>query len=417
MAVTATGTSQTGNIGVSFHFYNKKLLECAAPKMPLAQFAQTVTVPLNSGEVAVFTKLMQLAPVTSALDETTAASAVQVYSSQISTTVARWGKAIGVSTLLDDTFINKPTTAYSEILGINAGESMNLELGKTLLGASTTDDKAGVIALVYDSSQLSTNNISGTATAAGSTTSLIDTTGLAAITADLVKGGWISFTNPQEQNFGISRKILALDATSDIVWWTTAIPVATSTSTTYRIGHFGHASSSTTTGGSDIYCMAAVVRATSLLEKNFAMTFPDGYWRGTLCPDSEAHFLTETSVGTWVSRHQYADQTNLLDGEIGRFHGVRYSRDNKPYRISDAAGFPYSATGAIFADFILGRDSLGRCGLSGQTDTQFIVKRPGPQTTSDPTNNFCTASWVTTFARLSLNACSAVAIITEPTQN
>jgi len=410
-------------MGATYIHNVKKLLDVARFKMPLKQFAQIKSVPLHSGHQAKFTRLMHLAPVTASLSSSpgegtpvTYANLVSPYAQTITATVAPWGNSIGISDLLNDTFINPAVTAYMEILGINAGESMNLEHQKTVAANTTADDVAGMIAYVYDISQLATNNIRGTASAAGSTTSLVDTTGaVASLTADIAKGGWITFTNPQERNYGLSRKILAVDATSNIVWWTTAVNVATSTSTTYRIGHFGHASASTTTAGTDIMNGTAINNGVTILNMENAPTFNDGYFRMTIDPYSESHLRADTTAGGFTDAHKYIDMGNLLDGELGRFGGVRLVKETKPYRIADAAGFGYNATGVLFCNFLMGKGALGICGLSGQTDTTYKIKHPGPTTTSDPNDMVHTASWKTNFGRLALNSCSAVGIITNPT--
>jgi len=93
--------------------------------------------------------------------------------------------------------------------------------------------------------------------------------------------------------------------------------------------------------------------------------------------------------------------------------------DNKPYRLAITQPHDYSATGGLHMSFVLGKDCLGAAGLQGQlkmgeSDTTVIIKRPGPQTVSDPLNKRGTAGWKTVFGRLSLNACNGVGIITYP---
>jgi len=412
MAVQITGTYGTG-IGPTYTFVVKRLLETAKPLMPLANLAQTKTVPLHAGKTAQFTRLMTLAKVTSAATEGAAATPVAPVAQDFTVTIAEWENAISVSSLLDDTFINPLLTSYAEILGINAGESMETELQKTMAGTSTTDDAANMLALVYDASQVGTNNKSGTATATGTTTSLTDTNRTEAY--DFWKGGWITFTNPAEQNYGLSRKCLAFDATDDIIYWTTAVKVATTTSTTYRIGSPGATSS--LTAGTDVMCADALRRCRTLLHKNKALPLSGGFYAGTVDPDNEYHLTGEsTAVSGFIDVMKYADSGVLLTGELGRLGGVRMVLETTPYEASSTSSYDYSAGGALVLNFVLGRDCLGRCGLSGQSDTQVITKRPGPQTTSDPTNKFCTMAWKTTFARLGLNSCWGVGLLTSPTK-
>lgn len=413
-------------MGATYIHNVKKLLDVAKFKMPLKQFSQIKTIPLHSGYSAKFTRMMHLAPVTQSLSASpgegtpvTYATLISPYAQEITVSVAPWGNSIGVSDLLNDTFINDLSTSFMEILGMNAGESMNLEHQKTLAAATTTDDVAGMIAYVYDANATATNNCRGTATTTGSTTTLVDT-GLATQynANDHVNGGWITFTNPQERNYGLARKVLDFVSTTGVVSWTTAVNVATTTATTYRIGCFYHDAStlSTLTAGTDVMCMAAINNATTILNLENTPTFNDGYFRMTCDPYAEAALRNDTdAVIGYTAVHKYVDQGNLLDGEIGRAGGVRIVKETKPYRITEAAGYAYGVAGTIYCNFILGKDALGICGLSGLTDTQYKIKHPGPTTTSDPNDMVHTASWKTNFGRLALNATSCVGIITMPT--
>lgn len=414
MAYQLTGTYGTG-IGPTYTFVVKKLLETAKPLMPLAGLAQTKTIPLHSGKTAKFTRLMQLAKVTTAATENAAATPVAPTAQEFEVTTAIWENAIGLSTFLDDTFINPALAAYSEILGINAGESMELELQKTLGAVSTTDDIAGMMAFVADDSQYGTNNVTGTATSAGTTTKLIDTALTQA--ADFWKGGWITFTNPAEQNYGLSRKCLAFDASADSLYWTTAVKVATSSTapkTTYRLASPGATSS--LTAGTDVLNAKVLRRVKTLLHKHMAMPLSGGFYVGTVDPDNEEHLTGDTATGGFIETHKYTDNTIILDGELGRLAGVRLVAETNPYELSSSSSYDYSDGGALVMNFVVGRDCLGRCGLSGQADTQVLIKRSGPQTTSDPTDKLCTMAWKTTFARLRLNSCWGVGVLTSPTR-
>ncbi len=388
----------------------------AKPEMPLAGLAQKVVIPLNSGLTAKFTRPLRMAKITTAstAGEGVALTPLAVTAQTKSVTVAEWENAISVGTLLDDSFINPVLSGWMEILGINAGQSMELELQKTLGGETILVDTAGIMPLVYDVSQVTTNNKSGTATHTGVTTNLRDTTVLTQA-ADYWVGGYIAFTNPEEKNYGLSRKVLAFDATSDIVWWTTAVAVATTTATTYVIGSPGATSSLTT--GTDVLCADALRRGVRLLRKQSALPIQGGYFVMPVDPDNEYHLTGETAAGGFIDIHKYVDNTILLEGEIGKVGGVRMVRETTPFELSATAlNYEQVAGGALTMNFLLGRDCLGKCGLSGTSDTQIIVKRPGAQTTSDPSNKFSTAAWKTTFARLSLNACWGVGIITAPSK-
>lgn len=215
---------------------------------------------------------------------------------------------------------------------------------------------------------------------------------------------------------------MAFDATNDSLYWTTAVFAATSATapkSTYRLASPGATSS--LTAGTDVILAPAILRAKTLLHKNKARPISGGYMVGTIDSDSEAALVGDaTAVTSFIQVHQYTDNAPILNNELGRIYGVKLVRETNPCRVTKASSFDNVAYGSeasddLFVNFVLGRDALGRCGLSGQIDTQAIVKRPGPQTTSDPSNMFCTMSWKTTHARLSLNSNWAIGIVTSPT--
>ena len=411
MAVTITGAYASTKIGPTYTHNVKKLLEMAKDNMPLAQLAQTVTIPLNSGLTARFTRLLRMAKVTSALTEGASGTEVNVAAKHFDVTCADWGNFTQISSLLDDTFINPAVTAYMDVLGINAGESMNLQLQISLAGASITDDIAGITPYIYDASHLTTYNKKGTASAAGSTKSLIDTSGLATEAADFWKYGWIDFTNPAEANYGLSRRVLAFDATSDIVWWTTAVNIATSISTTYRISAPGALAA-----GTDALAPATFRYALDRLRKQKASPIWGAYYALTMSPESESDCFNVASAGTaniWEA-YKYTNNEPILANEIGKYGGFKILRDSNPYTVVITT-MQYSDTGTAEICFALGKNALGRAGLSGQTDTKYIIKHPGPQTTSDALDQFHTAGWKTNFARMPINACAAVGLVVAPT--
>jgi hypothetical protein len=356
-----------------------------------------------------------MAKVTAALSEGAVATPFALKAQIISATVARWGNAIGGSNLLDKTFINRYMTSVTDTLGVNAGESVEFELQKALSANTTTDDVAGVIMLVWDVSQLATNNQNVTATSAGTTTTFLST-GISQAANDLLNGGWITFTNPESQLYGVSRKILDFVGATDTVSWTTAVPVAPTTSDTARIGCFNEDGTTSLTAGTDVYTTAVAIYAVRILRKHMAQAFPDGYFHGTLDPDNENYMISDTTaILGWASTRQYADTIALLKGEVGKAFGVRYVSETNPMALDISAGFPANATntGALVVNYILGQNCLARCGLTGLTDTDIMLSTPGA-TVYDPTDNLRTASWVTTHARLSLNACHGVGIVTRP---
>lgn len=436
-----TGTYGTG-IGPTYTWVVKKTLEYAHPKMPLHTYAQKRNIPLNSGKTARFTRLMHLAPVTSAGTEGAALTAVAPWAMHFDVTVKEWENAISVSSLLDDTFITPALEAYLEILGINMGESMQLELQKTLWGEDydetslTYEADVGCIGLLGDATtgDLKKWNQHISAATSGSTTTFVAAASVndkvgGAYNDDFL-GGSIVFTNPQSQCYGLGRRIFDWTSTAPTATWKTALPVATQrkrslyTEDAYLMC-FGSAEGAAgasigLTQGTDILSAALIRRSVAILRKMMAPTIRGADYVCVAGSESYHDVGGATGSGEFIDVHKYGGPSDaLFSGEVGRIAGCRVVLDHKPYRLAATTPYDYDAAGGLHVSFVLGRDALGACGLQGQNtlgdnDTQVIIKRPGPQTTSDPTNKFSTAGWKTTFARLSLNACNAVGIVTYP---
>lgn len=438
MAVQVTGTYGTG-IGPTYTHIIKKLLEHANPKMPVHQFVQKRWIPLNTGKTAQFTRLLHIAPVTSPLTEGSATTPGKVYAQDFTVSVEEWGKAIACSTLLDDTFINPALDAHIELLGINAGESMQLELQKTLWGEDydettrTAEANVGCIGLTwFATADAGKRNVLSTADSTGTTTTYVandlNTAPSYGDNNDTFLGASIVFTNPQSPNYGLGRRVYDSTSSSPTITWKTAVKVKTGTLDdtnltanleTARLSSFGSAGGNDMTQGTDILSAGALRRAVGILRKESAEPYSDPYFVAVVSPESYDNLLGSTSTGDFVDIHKYTTTAPLLTNECGRLAGCRIVLDNKPYKLSASTPYDYSSSGTLHVTFVLGKNALGACGLQGQlklgvTDTNVIIKRPGPQTVSLPLNEYGTAGWKTTFGRLSLNACSAVGIVTYP---
>jgi len=441
-AVQITGTYGTG-VGPIYTHINKKLLEIARPIMPLYQFAQKRFIPLNAGKTAQFTRLLHIAPVTSALTEGSLTDAVKVYAQDFTVSVAEWGKAVAVSTLLDDTFITPALQAQVELLGINMGESMQLELQKTLWGEDyddvtlTHEANTGAIGLAWASTAATLNalNFNVAASTSGSTVTFVSGSLVAAGSHygrndDTFLGGGIVFTNPQSPNYGLGRRVFDYTSAAGTVTWKTAVKTTTATLDndafvagleTARVMSLSSATTLSLTANTDRLKAAALRRACGILRKESAPPFQAPYYVAVVSPDEYHNLSASTATGEFIDIHKYTDIGPLLQNEVGRIGGCKVILDNKPYKLAITSPFDYSATGGLHVSFVLGKNAFGCVGLQGQnqlgqSDTKVILKRPGPQTTSDPHDMINTASWKTTFARLSLDASNAVAIISYPNE-
>ena len=162
----------------------------------------------------------------------------------------------------------------------------------------------------------------------------------------------------------------------------------------------GAKSNITDVAATDVLSGAEIRKAARTLKLNGAMKFEDGYFRG-IVPSNCVYDLLGNSE--WLDAHRYTDATNILNGEVGRLHGVRFSETNNVATTS--------STVTVYHTFIFGKEAYGIVDIGGSSNVQIIVKNPGAQDTSNPLNMFGTIGWkVNAFAVQTLNSAFIVQI-------
>jgi N4-gp56 family major capsid protein len=76
-----------------------------------------------------------------------------------------------------------------------------------------------------------------------------------------------------------------------------------------------------------------LVAAVVALKQGDVPTFPDGYYRCFASPATTAAFMTQAGELGWTDTMKYASSMALLNGEMGKFRGVRFIETN---RVADA---------------------------------------------------------------------------------
>lgn len=67
-----------------------------------------------------------------------------------------------------------------------------------------------------------------------------------------------------------------------------------------------------------------VKRAVARLKSQEIAPYSDGFYRAHVHPNATFDLMSDTSVGGWIEASKYAATTQLLDGEVGRYAGVRF---------------------------------------------------------------------------------------------
>jgi len=137
---TTTGLTQLMSI-----FYDKVFLDRAEADIRYDYGAQKKSVPLNSGKTVYFNRFSPLAVATTALTEGTSPSAVSMSSTIVSATVAEYGTYTVVSSLFDMTSIDVGLKEHVEVMGQNAGETLDTLIAAALSAGGTAQIVSGKV--------------------------------------------------------------------------------------------------------------------------------------------------------------------------------------------------------------------------------------------------------------------------------
>jgi N4-gp56 family major capsid protein len=131
-----------------------------------------------------------------------------------------------------------------------------------------------------------------------------------------------------------------------------------------------------------------------------------------LAPQTARDILNDPKV---VLAGQYGTSKGLMNGEVGRWYGVRALVGTNPF-IEDGNGsegtyaVPASAADAIYRNFVLGSDGFGIPQLGGASPFNPSVMICDKPDKSDPSNAFITAAIRTYWVSKTLNTAWIVSI-------
>jgi len=380
-------------------YYDRKLLEFAEPIMVADKLADhSRDIPQKEGKTVNFTRYVPLDKITEATAEGSNPDYVEMEAFNFEKTVAKYANSIRLTEEVQ-------LTAYDDVLdgavmlqGINMGESINYQYRKAMA--------LGFYPMRVDNS--TTYAKTGAVTTSTSTTVICDTSLTQAdhFWAD----GLIIFTSGQ--NAGSAHLVTAFDATDDKVTFTPALKEKADVGDTFRIVV------TTDLADTNVVTCAAVERAVAILKNNKAPKYDGKNYVGIISPFVTYDFMQDSA---WVNAKHYASPQDILNGELGKWGGVRWYEDTEAWKelINDGTahestqdrGFGlYSASGTINHTPIFGKHALAGTRISGVKD-KLIIKVSGPQDTSNATNAFSLVSWRVYFVGVVLNGLFGVNIL------
>lgn len=378
-------------------YYDKKFLLRAQAELAGYQFGQKRALPGGVGKTVYFSRYMPLDKVTSALDETDdggipLSSRQKFKTEEISATAALWGDFVAISKMASITALDKDVSQKIDIIGQQAGESIDAYVLKTM-GQGLLRRRADGDA-VYQAS--------GTGASGFSTTGLTSAEGCSTSATSTFVGGWITVT--AGTNYGQTRLISAStkSGTSVQALVFAAFPKAMDATSQFRI------TVGTGLVATDVLTTANLRLALRDLKRGKAMKAEKGYFIGLINPDIEYDFMGDT---TFVAAATYKDSVDsLYTGEIGKWLGIRFVGASQLLRESVVGVAAEDA--AVHVAAILGKEAYGVVELEGQGQ-KIYVKTPDQLGQSIPLYGTC--GWQVGFETKMLNSCFGVGLMVGAT--
>lgn len=128
-----------------------------------------------------------------------------------------------------------------------------------------------------------------------------------------------------------------------------------------------------------------VKKAVRTLRNNNAEPVEGGYYIG-FCDPSVAYDLQNDAL--WQDISKYNGAENIMKGEIGRIHGVRFILTTMCPTDARTA-----SAGTLHKTLIVGKDAYGVVDVNGSSKPEIIIKPTGSAGTEDPLNQRASVGW------------------------
>ena len=147
----------------------------------------------------------------------------------------------------------------------------------------------------------------------------------------------------------------------------------------------GGAASASAIAAGKVMNSEEVKKAVRTLRNNNAEPVEGGYYIG-FCDPSVAYDLQNDAL--WQDISKYNGAENIMKGEIGRIHGVRFILTTMcPTDASTASA------GTLHKTLIVGKDAYGVVDVNGSSKPEIIIKPTGSAGTEDPLNQRASVGW------------------------
>lgn len=156
----------------------------------------------------------------------------------------------------------------------------------------------------------------------------------------------------------------------------------------------GGAASAAAIAAGAVMSSTEIKKAVRTLRKNNAAPAEGEYFIGFCDPDVAYDLQNDT---LWQDVSKYNGAENIMKGEIGRIHGVRFILTTMCP--TDATT---NANGTLHKTLIVGKDAYGVVDVNGSSKPEIIIKPTGSAGTEDPLEQRASVAWkaMAAFVRL-----------------
>ncbi len=129
-----------------------------------------------------------------------------------------------------------------------------------------------------------------------------------------------------------------------------------------------------------------VARAAATLKKGNVKRIDGKFYIGIVDPDIAYDLMKDP---LWQDISKYSGGQAIMDGEIGKLHGVRFVETTETLVKSGSVN--------VHCAMIIGKDAYGIVDVDGSVKPENIVKAFGSAGTADPLNQRATSGWKALF--------------------
>jgi len=353
---------KTTDAGVAFllkTFYDKKLIERLEPQLHLYQLAQKRPIPSGAGKTIEFTKYNNMLPMTADSNEL---SSTQVYVSgqTISATLTTRHQYVQFSSMLKMTAIDQNLLEAINVLADSGARSVEFKIREKLIGIGFA-------------------NRSSVANASINTSH-----------SNINYQGIITGTSAQQHHRIYSDFALLNDK-----------------------ARLGASASITDTVAGSAMTVRTVGNAVTYLENQDAKPMDGVNFVMLANPTTVDQLMVDPAFKTW---NQFGNADKMFNNEVGMIRGVRILKSTFGWRYVYSAAPWSTASGALNASLVVGKDAFAVTEINGGKGTkgiELIVKNSGSGNTADPANLIHTAATKLVMAEAILNKSSAAWILTS----